>query len=1816
MNDLHTLWEDGEVLFCRGWRDGGDGNRAAVLAVVPAAEPPTPGTLERLAHEYGLQDELDGGWAARPLELIHEHGRTLLVLEDPGGEPLDRLLGSPMEVGMFLRLAIGIAMALAKVHQRGLIHKDLKPGHILVDRASAEVWLTGFGIASRLPREHPAPEPPEVIAGTLAYMAPEQTGRMNRSVDARSDLYALGVTFYQLLTGHLPFTAPDLMELVHCHIARRPVPPDERTPGLPVAISAMVMKLLAKTPEDRYQTAAGVAADLRHCLTAWETNGGSVEPFPLGAHDVPDVLRIPETLYGREQEVRLLLAALERVVARGMPELVLVSGFSGSGKSSLVHELYKAPHGFFVAAKFDQYQRNIPYATLAQALQTLVRQLLVKSETELAVWRESILHVLGANGRLIVDLVPELEILIGPQPPVPDLPLREAEERFLSVLGRFLVVFARSDHPLVLFLDDLQWFDPATLQFLARVVSPPMSGALLAIGAYRDNDVGPDHPLRLMLAPVRQAGALVHDIVVRPLSRDDLARMVAESVGCVLHQAAPLGRLIHDKTAGNPFFARQFLTTLCEAHLLAFDPTQNAWQWDIDAIQAQGFTDNVVELMVGKLKRFSAATQEALQRFAYLGNSTDSATLAVVRGGTAEAVHADLWDAVREGLVYRRGDSYRFLHDRVQEAAYALIPKDQRPEEHVRIGRQLLSHLPQEAVSDRIFEIVNQLNRGVGLITDLSDRETLRQLNAQAGRRAKHATAYASARGYLRQATALLRPDAWRTRYEDTFTVHLERCECEYLTGHFDVAQDLSCLMLEHARSDLDRAQVYRLRIKLSQLAGRFADALTALREALQLFGMPLPESAADIQAASEAEHRAVAINLRGRRVAELVDAPAATDPTVQMIISLIAESLSLASGWTVQHSCFPWLATRGVNVCLRHGHTAESSSLYEGYARARVTVGDFPSAFAFSDMALRLAAKFDNPRLQAIVRFRHGFFINPWRSHIATSLPYLHQGFAALVQAGDFLYAGYAGVNAVELSLEKGDRLDEVVEMSRQYAPVVTQSHSNRYTFRLQQHFIACLKEAPDASTRFEDPVYSDAHRPAGIAGVRFHTLRQIVHFLFGRYDEALEAAELAAEVLRSTVSLLLVATHHFYHALTLAALYAQATATQQHAFRRTLGEELRRHQRWADDCPPNFEHRYALLAAEVARIDGQDLKAMRLYQQAIHSAREHGFVQNEALANELAGRFYLDRSLEKNGYAHLRDAHACYTLWGADGKVRHLERLYPRLTVPEGHLPTATMGSPVQRLDVTAVVKASQAVSSEIVLPKLIETLMTIALQHAGADRGLLILPRADAYRIEAEARASGDQVEVALSQATITGSTCPEALLRYVMRTHERVILDDASRPSLFSEDAYLRRGQARSILSLPLLRQGRLAGLLYFENTLTSHAFTAERVAVLELLAAQAAISLENTRLYSDLQEREAKIQRLVDANIIGIVIWDDKGRIIEANDAFLDMVGYGRDDLVAGRMRWTEMTPAEWRAGDQRRLAEMQATGRSEPVEKEYFRKDGSRVPVLVGAATLEGRQDESVAFVLDITERKRAEEALREAQAELARMARLTTMGELAASIAHEINQPLGAVVNNASACVRWLAAQNLEEARQSALRVVADGHRAGEIIGRMRALAKKAPPHKDWLDLNATIRDVLALARSEVQRHGVALETQLSKDVPLLRGDRIQLQQVLLNLVMNAIEAMSGVSTGPRTLRVSSECVAATEVVIAVGDSGPGLEPQRFERVFEAFYTTKQHGLGLGLAISRRIIEAHGGRLWATANVPQGAVVQFTVPIESEEGA
>ncbi|HEY2404221.1 MAG TPA: AAA family ATPase, partial [Steroidobacteraceae bacterium] len=683
------LWEDGERTLYREKRE-----RREVLVLRLTAEPLPPASVLRLAHEYGLKGYLERAWAARPLELIREGDGSMLVLEDPGGEPLDQYLGEPMDPPRFLQLAISIAAAVRQLHQRGLVHRDLKPVHILVD--GADVCLTGFGLASRLPRERQSPDPPEFIAGTLAYMAPEQTGRMNRSIDSRSDLYTLGVIFYQMLTGVLPFTASDPMEWIHCHIARAPLPPHQRVANISGPISHIVTKLLAKTAEKRYQTAAGVERDLRRCLAQWQASG-RIDTFLPGETDTPDHLSIPEKLYGREREIADLLGAYDRVATTGRPELMLVCGYSGIGKSSVVHELHKAlvpARGLFASGKFDPHQRDIPYRTIAQAFQGLIRGLMSKSDVELESWRVTLSEALGKHGRLVVELVPEIKLIIGEQPPPPDLPPQQTRRLFQIAFRRFVGAFAKPERPLALFLDDLQWVDAATLDLLEDLMTDSDLRHLLVIAAYRDNEVDPTHPLVRRVEAIRAVGAKVRQITLTPLGREHLEELVMDALHCAPTAAVPLARLVHEKTGGNPFFAIRFLTALADEGLVSFDPIAAHWSWDLDRIRAQRHTENVVELMLGKLGHLPAQTQDALQQLACIGSTARTALLSTVLATSEDLVHVALWDAARHDLVERHDGSYRFSHDRVHEAAYASIPDGQRAEAHLRIGRLIAARTP------------------------------------------------------------------------------------------------------------------------------------------------------------------------------------------------------------------------------------------------------------------------------------------------------------------------------------------------------------------------------------------------------------------------------------------------------------------------------------------------------------------------------------------------------------------------------------------------------------------------------------------------------------------------------------------------------------------------------------------------------------------------------------------------------------------------------------------------------------------------------------------------------------------------------------------------------------------------------------------------------------------------------------------------------------------------------------------------------------------------------------------------------------------
>jgi PAS domain S-box-containing protein len=1946
-----VLWEDGERVFRRGWRLGEDGSRSPVLVILPLAAHPSPSSLDRLTHEHGLKEELDRAWAMRPLEIVRDARRTMLVLEDVGGfEPLDRLLAAPMEVESFLRLAIGIAGAVGKVHESGLVHKDIKPFNILLNRATGEVKLTGFGIASRLPREHQAPNPPETIAGTLAYMAPEQTGRMNRSIDSRSDLYALGVTFYRMLTGVLPFSAADPSEWVHCHIAKKPTPPAERLKTVPAVLSDVVMKLMAKTAEVRYQTAAGVEHNLRRCRAQWEAER-RIDPFPLGERDPPDRLMIPERLYGREREVEVLRAAFDRIVAGGGPELFLVAGQAGVGKSAVVHELHCAlapTRGLFASGKFDQYKRDIPYAGLTQALRDLIRPLLNKSEAELAPWRAALSTALSPNGALMVTLIPDLELLIGPQPPAPELPPRDAQRRFQLVLRRLLGVFARSEHPLALFLDDLQWLDAATLDLLENLLTQRDLKHLVLIGAYRNDEVMPTHPLIRRLAAIRQAGGRAQEIVLKPLRLADVNRIVADA----LHsgRAQPLARLLHEKTAGNPFFTIQFLTALAEEGLLVFDHDAARWTWDLKRIRAKCYTDNVADLMLGKLRGLPAATRAVLKRLACLGSSAPIATLALIQSGSEDALHATLGAAVRARLLLRQEGAYRFLHDRVREAAYALIPEGERAAAHLAIGRRLTAHAPLDAVEESVFEIVGQLNRGAALIRSGKERERLAELNLIAGRRAKSSTAYASALTYLTAGASVLPANARKRRHDLAFALELNRAECEFLTGALAEAEARLAELADRAGTPPGLATLTCLRVDLFMTLGRTDRAVAVGLECLRRFGIAW--SARPTKDEVRDEYGRLWLWLGDRSIEALIDLPPMADPVARATIDVLTSLVTPALFTDENLRCL--VIGRMGNLSLEHGNSDASCYAYTAVGNVLgLTFGDYQAGFRFCQLGLDLADQPGMERLRARVYLAFGNLAKPSARYVRTGRPLAGHAFEIAQQAGDLTYAAISCNNLLTQLLATGAPLAEVQREAEAGLDFARRAHFDLVgdlitaqlglirTLRGLTPVFGCFNDDGFAEQQFERRLEDEPS--LGIAAWMYWIRKLQARVLANEYADALVAAARAERLLWMSPAIFERADYHFCAALALIALCEAASDSESAQYREGLAVHHRQLQAWGEHCPENFVSRAALVGAEIARIEGRELDAERLYEEAIRSARTSGFVHNEALAYELAARFYVARGFEDFARIYMHNARNCYLRWGAAGKVRQLDQSYPRLRTEEPPLgPMGGIEARVEQLDLATVIKVSQAASSEIEFEKLIETLMRTAIEQAGAERGLLALARGAELRIAAEATTSGDKVVVRVGDQSISAVALPESVLNYVQRTQDNVILDDAAAGSPFAEDPHIRHRQPRSVLCLPLINQAKLIGVLYLENSLAPRVFAPARTPVLKLLASQAAISLENSDLYRKLAEREARIRRMIDADIIGVFVWNFDGRILEANDAFLRIVGYEREDLLSGRLSWKEMTPVERvQPHDKQWLSELRQTGTVRPYEKEYFRKDGSRVLVLIGEATFEEGGDEGVAFVLDLTQRQRAEEAvrrseaylaeaqrlshtgtsvynatgtllywsqenyriwgldplqglpdretawqrihpddrdrvraqvlealrqkreylvefrivlpdgtvkqieatghpllaahgerveiiatnvdvtervraeeqsekLRELESDLAHMNRLSIMGELTASLAHEILHPIATARNNARAGMRFLdmIPPDLGEVREALSCVVRDADRAKDIVGRIREHVKKAPPRKDRFDLNEAIDEVIVMARGAIVRNKVSVRAFLTAGLIPIQGDRVQLQQVVLNLILNAVEAMSS-AEGVRELSMVTEQSQTGDILVAVRDTGPGIHREHLERVFEAFYTTKTSGMGMGLAICRSIIDAHGGRLWVDGNEPRGAVFRFTLP-------
>ncbi|MBD2165355.1 AAA family ATPase [Calothrix membranacea FACHB-236] len=1619
-----------------------------VVIKLLASQYPSFNELLQFRNQYTISKNFQIPGIIYPLSLEPYNNGYILVMEDTGGISLREYIKTVnISLNEFLVIAMQLANILGYLHNQRVIHKDIKPANILINPETQQIQIIDFSIASLLPKENQEIKNPNILEGTLAYISPEQTGRMNRGIDYRSDFYSLGVTFYELLTGELPFIADDPIKLVHCHIAELPNELKNRE-TIPPVVADMVMKLLAKNAEDRYQSALGLKHDLETCLAQIQ-DPGEITYFEIGQRDVCDRFLIPEKLYGRETEVSTLLQAFERV-SNGTSEMMLVAGFSGIGKTAVVNEVHKPitrQQGYFIKGKFDQFNRNIPLSAFVQALRDLMGQLLSESDTQIQTWKAKFLNAVGDNGQVLIEVIPELEIIIGKQPAALELSGNAAQNRFNLLFQKFISIFTTKEHPLVIFLDDLQWADLASLQLIKLVMRD--NGHLLLLGAYRDNEVSPAHPLMLTVEELQKAGTTINTITLASLALSDTNLLVADTLQCSNKQTQSLTELIERKTKGNPFFITQFLKALYEDGQITFNHHQGYWECDIAQIKSLSLTDDVVEFMAQQLQKLPSQTQNVLKLAACIGNSFDLATLAIVSQQSQTHTATALWKALQEGLILPTSQiykffqaeiteptdsqvtvgeqsinlTYRFLHDRVQQAAYKLIAEDDKQATHLAIGKLLLSNTPETQLDANIFEIVNHLNIGIELITRLDKKLEIVQLNLLAGCKAKTAIAYDAAVKYFTQGIDLLPADAWTTHYKLSLNLHHERLEAACLNTDFDKLAAWGDIVLQSATSLLDTIKVHETRMMGFRSQGQFRQVVETGLQVLKLLGVEFPEqpTMADIGAAA-AQTRQL---WQERAPLSLLDLPVMQDPhqlAAMQILTKLVPSAHIAVP-----PLLPLLIFKEVEMSIQFGNSSIAIFAYADYGLILCgVIGDLDAGYEFGQLSLKLLEQYQIPAFKSRAYFIVNSFICHWKEPLSQSIPFLLEGYQSGLETGDWECVALNLMSYGQYSYWSGRGLNDLAEEMEAYWQAISQVKQDatlKYHECYQQAILNLLgrvKVPYDLQGTVFNKIEVLPHLQAmnDQAGLFHVSLNQtILYYLFEQYESALPQTALAEQYSHAGIGYFMVVVHIFYDALIHLANYAEASPQQQSAIVERVNHHQAKLQNWATHAPCNHQHRWELVAAERDRVLGNRFDAMEHYDLAIAGAKTHGYLQEEALSNELAAKFYLEWGKEKVAAGYMQEAYYCYARWGAKAKTDDLENRYPNLLHPilqqavqslnlletlasstalNVSMSTSTKtnhtsSSINNALDFAAILKASQSLSSTIHLDELMYQLTQMILQHSGGDRCALILPDSDG---EWQVRAVATTETTELCTELLEGNpNLPLKLIQYVKNTQEVVVINEL-KTNLPVIDEYLSQQQPKSLLCLPVLNQGHLIGILYLKNRITSSVFTSDRILVLNFLCTQAAISLENARLYQYSQDyaqkleksleqlslSENRFQKLAD-NIPGLIYQiriqaDGSSSISYVSSGCQTLYEVAPEDLMSGKYSLRDFehpddSPETFRAT-------MESAKNLTPFHYEWrIITPNGNLKWVKAASQPERRQDGEMVWdgiVIDITDRKLAEQ--------------------------------------------------------------------------------------------------------------------------------------------------------------------------------------------------------------------------------------------------
>jgi histidine kinase len=1457
---------------------------------------PTPEALARFRCEYSIASYF-AGIGVIEVRALEKHNETLvIVMEDNHGADLGQILRTRrFSMNEVLALAVRISAIIEAIHLCNVIHKDINPSNIIWNEATDEVRVIDFGIATQLTRERQLIVNPNVLEGTLAYISPEQTGRLNRSMDSRTDFYSIGVTLYHMATGQLPFQTTDPVEVIYSHLARTPPTPHEIDATIPPMLSKIILKLMEKSAEHRYQSASGLKADLTRCLTQFN-KFRKVDEFELGEDDFSDKFQISQKLYGRADEIAQLQAALGRA-SSGNAEILMVAGYSGVGKTALIEETYKSlteSNGYFLSGKFDQYQRNTPYASIVRAFQGLIRQLLTESEQKVLEWRAKLQAALGPLGQIIIDIIPEIATILGPQPPLLEVSGIEVQKRFIETFAHFVGVFCQQAHPVLLFLDDLQWADSASLKLIELLIGGRNEFHLLIVAAYRDNEVSPAHPLMLCLDEIGKKKT-IQTISLKPLNRTDTHQLIVDTLLRDDQQTDELTDLIHKKTNGNPFFINRLLHAVHEQRLLQFDMEQRRWQWDIKQIQQLDVSENVVELMVAKLRQLPEEAQAFLSLASCMGHQFDARMIAMMSGCSLRHVADKLVVAIHEELIVPFDESsrytawateednpsqlnaarYRFFHDRIHEAAYSLVSEVEHINLHYKIGSTLLHDTPVERLEENIFEIVNHLNKGSPLLTEVAEAVNLAQHNLRAARRALASMANTAALSYLNKGIDLLGDKGWELDRKTMFELHFNLTECEFLCGNLIRSEQVFDVTIHNAQEAFDKIRAYELMMRIHLTSNKFEEGLRLASMALLLYQIPLPyENGEQMQALADQALREVDERMVGLVLSDLLNAKAHQDIELAYCFAILFRIWTLAflSG---NMATANYAGLRIITLTLERGDDKYSSFGYIVYAMIEAGGREnYTKAFNLGRLAMDMNKKFNNIEAVPPINNLFGHIISHYNMHYRSIGAIFLESYEASLRSGELEWGVWASNFVYLCQFIEGKPLESVGFQIDKFLGFVQQtgSESILHMMRFHANLVQNLRGETASAESIDTDTFTEAMLVEYLTRSQFeygwlwyYLYRSYLHYQYGDYEKALEFSRKAEEKKVYAPAFMKFVEQHFYHALILAANYDAVSAEEQNQFRETIVNCLAKLEKWADSCPDNYEHKHLLVAAELARIDGDTPKAKRLYDQAIESANKNEFVQNEALANELAGRFYIERDRQKTSANYISKAHYLYRSWGALRKVEQMQQIYRHLSRRVDKLEDSLDGSQTlsgvmnESLDLMAIVKSSQALSAEVGLARVLECLMRIVQENAGAQNARLLLRNGEGWFLEANL--SGQEIALLQSAPILfddqSTNLFPLSLLRYVERTGKEMVFDCLRESTEFAADPYVRQMQPASVLCLPIRRAAQINGILYLENNLSIGAFTAERVAFLRILVVQAIISIDNARAYDHLEMKVAE-----------------------------------------------------------------------------------------------------------------------------------------------------------------------------------------------------------------------------------------------------------------------------------------------------------------------------------------------------------------------